>query len=190
MFTDIDGFTAISKEIGAEQAYAIVTRCLKLLDAIARKHGGSVDKYLGDAIMAVFGYPVPLDNAARAAATAAIEMRRCVHDYSRQLGLDSPLDVRIGVNTGELVAADVRGPVIREFHVLGDAVNVAARLKARAPLGSIFVGPETHDATKAKPTRSARRRSLSLRWWGERRSARVSSKRWRGWPRAAVESAS
>lgn len=85
MFTDIDGFTAISKEIGAEQAYAIVTRCLKLLDAIARKHGGSVDNYLVDAIMAVFGYPVPLDNAARSAATAAIEMRGVLRE-SRYTG--------------------------------------------------------------------------------------------------------
>ena len=148
MFADIEGFTALSKEIGAEQAYLIVTRCLKLLDAIARKHGGSVDKYLGDAILAVFGYPVPVENAPRAAARAALEMRRCVHDYSHQLALAPPLHARIGVNTGEVVAADLQGPVIREFHVLGDAVNVAARLKAHAPLGRIFVGPETHDATK------------------------------------------
>ena len=148
MFADIEGFTALSKEIGAEQAYLIVTRCLKLLDAVARKHGGSVDKYLGDAIMAVFGYPVPVESAPSAAARAALEMRRCVDDYSRQLALEPPLHVRIGVNTGEMVAADLAGSAIREFHVLGDAVNVAARLKARAPMGGIFVGPETRDATK------------------------------------------
>ena len=148
LFADLDGFTALSKEIGAEQAYLIVTRCLKLLDAVARKHGGSVDKYLGDAILVVFGYPVPVENAPSAAARAALEMRRCVQDYSRQLGLDPPLHARIGVNTGEMVAADLQGAAIREFHVLGDAVNVAARLKARAPLDGIFAGPETHDATK------------------------------------------
>jgi class 3 adenylate cyclase/tetratricopeptide (TPR) repeat protein len=148
MFADIEGFTALSEKSGAERAYFAVTGCLKLLDGVARKHGGSVDKYMGDAIMAVFGYPVPLEQAARAAVHAAVEMRQCVRDYNRELRLELPLDVRIGVNTGHMVAGDIRGPVIREFHVLGDAVNVAARIKARASLGTIYVGPETHEATK------------------------------------------
>jgi class 3 adenylate cyclase/tetratricopeptide (TPR) repeat protein/type II secretory pathway predicted ATPase ExeA len=147
VFADIVGFTTALEKLGAERAYFILTGCLKLLGGIARKHGGAVDPYFGDALLAVFGYPVPLEGAERAACDAVVEMRRCVLDYNRQLALEVPLNVRIGVNTGRMVAGDIRGSAIREFHVLGDAVNSAARLKAKAPMGSIYVGPQTHAAT-------------------------------------------
>ncbi len=142
VFADLVGFTALSEAVGPESAYLAVSGALQLLDGVARRHGGSVDKYLGDALMAVFGHPVPLAEPARAAARAAIEMRDLLREYARDLPV--PLDLVVGVNTGPLVAGDVRGRVIREFHVLGDAVNVAARLKSRAPLGGIYIGPETH----------------------------------------------
>lgn len=145
LFVDLVGFTTLSERLGPERAYLITTGCLRRLDAIARRHGAGVDKYLGDCLMAVFGYPLPIAQAARSACRAAIEMRDEVRRYGRELALDPPLDVVIGVNTGWMVAGDIRGHVVREFHVLGDAVNVAARLKARAPLGSIYIGPETRE---------------------------------------------
>ena len=148
MFADIVGFTELSEQIGSERAYFAVTGALRLLDGVARRRGGAVDKYLGDCLMVVFGHPVPIAEPATAAVTAAIEMREQVRAYGRALELDA-LDLVIGVNTGAMVAGDVRGGVVREFHVLGDAVNVAARLKARAPRGGIYVGPETHDETCA-----------------------------------------
>ena len=147
LFADLVGFSAISERMGPEQAYLIVTGCLKRLDGIARKHGGAVDKYLGDSMLAVFGYPVPLEDAASGAVDAANEMRQSVYDYNQDLGLEVPLDIQLGINTGIMVAGDIRGSLIREIDVLGDAVNVAARLKARAPLGQIYVGPETYGET-------------------------------------------
>jgi len=143
LFADLVGFTMLSERLGPERAYLIATGCLRQLDAIARKHGGVVDKYLGDCLMAVFGHPLPIELPARAACRAALEMREQVRQSSRELGLESLLGLVIGVNTGSMVAGDISGPMIREFHVLGDAVNVAARLKSRAPLGSIYIGPET-----------------------------------------------
>ncbi len=147
LFADIVGFTELSHRIGPERAYFAVTGALRILDAAARRHGGSVDKYLGDSVMAVFGHPVPVAAPARAAVTAALEMREQVRAYVRALDLEVALDLVIGVNTGAMVAGDVRSGVVREFHVLGDAVNVAARLKARAPRGGIYVGPETERET-------------------------------------------
>ncbi len=141
LFADLVGFTAFSEVVGPESAYLAVSGALQLLDGIARRHGGSVDKYLGDALMAVFGHPVPLAEPARAATRAALEMRDLLREYARDLS--APLDLVVGINTGHVVAGDVRGLVIREFHVLGDAVNVAARLKSRAPLGAIYLGAET-----------------------------------------------
>jgi class 3 adenylate cyclase len=148
LFADVLGFSRLSAQEGPEKAYLAVTQLLRLLDAIARKHGGSVDKYQGDKLMAVFGYPVPLEDPPRAAVTAALEMRQQVADYSREAQLAIPFETHIGINTGELVGGDIRGPVVREFHVLGDAVNVAARLNSKAPAGEIWVGQRTHEATR------------------------------------------
>jgi class 3 adenylate cyclase len=64
-FVDVLGFTPLAAEIGTERAYLAMTRCMRELDGIARHHGGSVDKYLGDRLMAVFGHPVPLDRPPR-----------------------------------------------------------------------------------------------------------------------------
>jgi len=148
MFADVVGFSELAEKIGPEGAYSAVTGAVKILDGIARRHGGSVDKYLGDCVMVVFGYPVPTADPAGAAAAAALEMREQFREYRRGLDVAAVLDLVVGINTGSMVAGDIRGGAIREFHVLGDAVNVAARLKAKAPRGAIYVGPETHDETK------------------------------------------
>jgi len=149
LFADVIGFSRFSELAGAEKAYLAVTQLLRLLDAIARKHGGSVDKYQGDKLMALFGHPVPLEHPARAAAAAALEMRERVAAYDRESELAVPFGIHVGINTGELVAGDIRGPVVREFHVLGDAVNVAARLNARAPVNQIWVGQRSFEEARA-----------------------------------------
>src|SRR5262245_35184133 len=148
LFADVVGFSRLSAQDGPERAYLAVTQLLRLLDAIARRHGGSVDKYQGDKLMAVFGYPVPLEHPERAAVSAALEMRQPVADYNPESGLAIPLETHMGINTGELVGGDIRGPVVREFHVLGDAVNVAARLNSKAPVGEIWAGERTQAVTE------------------------------------------
>lgn len=124
---DVVGFTDIAETMGPERAYFAVTGAVRIVDEIARRHGGAVDKFLSDCLLAMFGYPVPIPDAASAAAAAAVEMRDELRAYNASL--DVPLRIVIGINTGELVAGDVRGRVAREFNILGDAVNVAARLQ-------------------------------------------------------------
>ncbi len=141
LFADVVGFTDAAANLGPERAYFIVTGAMRILDEIARRHGGAVDKFMSDSLLAMFGFPAPLADAASAAAAAAVEMREEFRKYN--VSLDVPLRLVIGVNTGEMVAGDVRGQVAREFNILGDAVNVAARLKAKAPYGHIYVGPDT-----------------------------------------------
>jgi class 3 adenylate cyclase/predicted ATPase len=149
LFVDLVGFNAISERAGTEPAWGVLTRCLALVDGVARRHGAAVDKFLGDAMMAVFGHPIAVDDPDRRALRAALEMRRVVADLRADLagqlpGFDGepPLDVQMGVNTGEVVFGDL-GDVRREFSILGDPVNVAARLKSKAGPGGIYVGPET-----------------------------------------------
>lgn len=146
MFVDVTGFTPISDRIGAERAYAHFSTCLGFLDAIARRHGAAVDKYLGDALMAVFGYPRPLSDAPAAAIRAALEMRERMIRYNQDAKLEIPLGLCIGINTGPIYSGESRGSVVREFHVLGDTVNTAARIKSKAPSFQIYVGPETRAA--------------------------------------------
>ncbi|HKE11966.1 MAG TPA: adenylate/guanylate cyclase domain-containing protein, partial [Myxococcota bacterium] len=142
LFADITGFTAMSERMEPQTAHAIVTGCLSLLDETARRHGASVDKHLGDCVMAVFGVPLAIEDAPRAAVNAAIEMKRRVQEYNQTRGLAPPLDVHVGIETGLTIAGDVSGPVLREYALMGDSVNVASRLKDLAPRGEIYVGPE------------------------------------------------
>jgi class 3 adenylate cyclase len=148
LFADLVGFAALAEQRGTERAYLLVTPCLRLLDGIVRKYGGCVDKYAGDKLLGLFGHPLPLEDHAHAAARAALEMRRSVREYAREHGV--ALEVHAGLNTGEVVAGDVRGPVVREFHVLGDVVNTAARLNAKAPPGALYAGEATWQATRER----------------------------------------
>lgn len=148
LFADLVGFDRLTAASGSEVAYLAVTHLLGQLDSIARRHGGSVDKYLGDKLMALFGHPLPLAHPSRAAALAALEMRRRVQDYNREAELEVPLGLRVGINAGEVVSGEIRGPVVREFHVLGDAVNTAARINARTPVGEIWVEENVHAAIR------------------------------------------
>jgi hypothetical protein len=115
---------------------------------VARKHGGTVEKLIGDCVMALFGFPEALEDAPRAAVNAAIEMRRRVRVYDEKLGPDMHLDVHIGINTGLGIGGDVAGPLIREFAVMGDPVGIADELKDLAPAGRIYVGAEMWRATR------------------------------------------
>ena len=144
VFADLVGFDRLSAVSGTERAYLAVTHVLRQLDTVARQYGGSVDKYLGDKLMAIFGHPLPLEHPNRAASMAALEMRRRVAAYNREADLEVPLAIHIGINAGRVVSGQVRGPVVREFHLLGDAVNVAARINARAPNGEIWIGPDVY----------------------------------------------
>lgn len=149
LFADITGFTRMSEQLPPAESYRAVSGCLAVLHEVAAKHGGSVDKYLGDCIMAVFGAPVAIENAPQAAVNAAIEMRRRVREYNQTAALPTPLDIHVGINTGLGVAGDVSGPLLREFTLMGDAVSLASKLKDVAPAGRIWVGTETHAATRA-----------------------------------------
>jgi len=148
LFADITGFTTLSEESEDEEVYAIITGLLMRIDGIARKHGGSVDKYMGDAIMATFGVPHALEEASKAAVNAAIEMMLEVKHYNEERRLEKPLDLHIGINSGMLISGDVSGPVLREFAVMGDTVNTAARLEGASPSGSVYVGEATWRETR------------------------------------------
>jgi class 3 adenylate cyclase len=130
LFCDLVGSTALGESTDPEALRARMRRYFEDLRAIVERHGGVVEKFVGDAVMAVFGIPVSHEDDALRAVRAASEMRAAVAEHG--------LEARIGVNTGEVVVGREG-----ETLVTGDAVNIAARLEQAAPPGEALIGAET-----------------------------------------------
>ena len=129
LFCDVTGSTSLGESVDPEALRGLLARYFERMKTIVESHGGTVEKFIGDAVMAVFGVPVLHEDDALRAVRAAAEMR----DALPELGLQA----RIGVTTGEVVAGT------EERLVTGDAVNVAARLEQAAPPGEVLVGGPT-----------------------------------------------
>jgi len=144
MFADLSGFTALSERTDPEEIRSMVDRCMSEMGEVVERFGGSVDKVIGDALMAVFGAPVAHEDDAERAVRAALEIQRRASSQVADFG---GLSVSIGVNTGEVIFAPVGPSGRRELTVMGDAVNTAARLQAGAAPETVLVGRETQAAS-------------------------------------------
>jgi len=139
LFADLAGFTGRAEQLDPEDVRATLQQYHSRLRAELEHFGGTVEKFIGDAVMAVFGAPVVHEDDPERAVRAALAIR--------DQALDSELQLRIAVNTGEvLVALDAR-PAEGEAMVAGDVVNTAARLQAAAPVNGVLVGESTYRAT-------------------------------------------
>ncbi|HYF11021.1 MAG TPA: adenylate/guanylate cyclase domain-containing protein, partial [Actinomycetota bacterium] len=146
LFSDIRGFSTIAERLSARDIAEIVGRHLSAMAEIVVEHGGMIDKFQGDAVMAVFGAPDPLADHARRALECAVAMQHRQRELNAQgWGTDSvpSLDVGIGVNTGQVIAGAVGGGGRLEYTVIGDAVNVASRLQSEAEGGEIVASAST-----------------------------------------------
>ena len=149
LFADVTGSTGLGDRLAPERLRAILTRYFSAMSGAIESWGGTVEKYIGDAIMAVFGVPQAREDDAERALRAAIEMRERLAVLNAELEAEQGLTlaVRIGVNSGEVIAPlDARAAGQRI--VTGDAVNVAARLEEAAQPGTVLVGERTHLATR------------------------------------------
>lgn len=142
-FSDLAGFTDLSEKLPPEELVRVVNRYLARVTDFILDNGGYVDKYIGDAVMGVFGSPEPLPNHALAACRAALASR----DWMAEAFKDAPvkLHARIGLNTGEMIVGNVGSERKKNFTVLGDAVNLASRLEAaNKDVGTvILIGEDT-----------------------------------------------
>jgi class 3 adenylate cyclase len=139
LFCDVTGSTALGEELDSESLRRVMERYFAVAQEIVESHGGTVEKFIGDAVMAVFGIPVVHEDDALRATRAAVELRDGVRDVNEELRREFGIElaVRIGVNTGEVVAG--QGGTL----VTGDPVNVAARLEQGAGAGEILIGEST-----------------------------------------------
>jgi len=149
VFADVIGVEDASEHLEPEAFARFTQECFEMLGAAVTEHGGIVDKYVGDGMMALFGVPNAIENAPRQAVNAAIEIRQRLARFVVERGLQDRLNVHIGINTGLVIAGEIGGRAKRDFTVMGDVVNLAARFKEAALPGAIYVGPETHRHTRA-----------------------------------------
>ena len=140
LFCDVSGSTALGERIDPESLRRVMSRYFETAKAIVERHGGTVEKFIGDAVMAVFGVPTVHEDDALRAVRAAGELRGGLGGLNEELERDygTRLELRMGVNTGEVVTGT------EERLATGDAVNVAARLEQAAQPGEVLLGEETY----------------------------------------------
>ena len=109
MFADISGFTAMSKKMGPEQVTCTMNDCFCMMEECIEQHGGTIDKFIGDCVMVLFGVPKALEDAPQKAVNTAIELRNSLYKFNGDKKLAIPLNIHIGINTGPVLAGMVGG---------------------------------------------------------------------------------
>ena len=147
LFADLVGFTSRSERLDPEDVRATLTPYFARLREELERRGGTVEKFIGDAVMAVFGAPAAHEDDPERAVRAALAIRDAMAEMNEQ-DPDFDLHVRVGVNTGEALVSIGVSPLRGEGMAAGDVVNTAARLQTSAPVDGILVGETTHRATE------------------------------------------
>jgi len=147
VFTDIIAFTRLAEQIPPRETNMILNQYFSMVTDIIFRHDGTLDKYIGDGLMAVFGAPMERQDDAERAILAAKDIREKLaammakkEDHTRKF------DIRIGINTGRVVAGNIGSPRRMDYTVIGDPVNIASRLESIAKPNQILIGEETYNA--------------------------------------------
>lgn len=141
LLSDLRGFTATSERYSALAMVAALNRYLEKMSEIILRHGGTIDKFMGDSIMALFGAPDALDDDVESALRCAIDMQAAMADINasnRDLDM-APLYMGIGINTGEVVVGHLGSHYHSEYTVIGDEVNLVSRIEAHSLRGQILL---------------------------------------------------
>ncbi len=144
LFADLSGFTKLSDELGAEATHALLNRYFETVDAVVEGYGGSIDKHMGDNVMAVFGAPVAHSDDPERALRAALDIHPAVAELSKEFGRD--LRTHIGIASGQVVASGTGSDAHREYTVTGNSVNLASRLQDKAESGETLISQAVHRA--------------------------------------------
>lgn len=146
LLSDIRGFTAIAENYAAMCVVEMLNRYLSRMCQIVIDHGGTIDKFMGDSIMVLFGAPIGKDDDVERAIACAVEMQLAMGDVNAQnCALQMPeLFMGIGINTGLVVAGPVGSELHSEYTVIGDEVNIASRIEAQSLRGQILISESTY----------------------------------------------
>jgi adenylate cyclase len=155
LFADMVGFTDLSDKLEPEELAEVLNEYLREMTAVAVSQGGTLDNYIGDGLMVLFGAPKQVDESVQAwsALRTAFGMQERVEELStamRARGIPADLTVRVGVNTGHCTVGVLGSDIMRAYKAVGFAVNVAARLQSEAEPGTVLVGFRTYALVKER----------------------------------------
>jgi adenylate cyclase len=156
LFCDIEGFTPLCERLKPNELASLLTTYFNALTDAVMAEKGSLNKFIGDACMGLFGVPLALDNNSLRAVASGINIIRRIHDLQGMLPPDRRFRVRVGINTGTVVAGAFGSERRMEYTVLGDVVNTAARLESNAAPMGILIGERTFQDVKDKVPCTAR----------------------------------
>jgi adenylate cyclase len=164
LFADLKGFVRYTENHSAGEVVAALNGVFPILTEAVFAHGGTFDKFIGDAVMAFFGAPVPQADNARRAVEAARDMQRAFAENAPELGLGSgEIALGIGVHTGEVIVGNIGSDSVMDYTVVGDAVNIAQRLQEESWPGQILVSQATYEAAGRPTGRTLGEKQLSGR---------------------------
>jgi adenylate cyclase len=145
LFADIRGFTGISENLEPARIVEILNEYFTRVSEVIFDHGGMIDKFMGDAVMAVFGVPISKGNDAAAAVETAIEIQKLMLEMNRDAAVRQwpELRIGIGINTGIVTAGNIGSPRRLDYTVVGDTVNIASRLMSSAEGGEVLISQST-----------------------------------------------
>ena len=147
LLTDLRGFTSISESFPATMLLEMLNRYLVRMSEIAIENGGTIDKFMGDAIMVLFGAPVTSGDDVEHALKCAVEMQIALYDinqYHKQIGMPE-LNMGIGINTGSVMAGLLGSQLYSEYTVIGDEVNLTSRIEAYSLRGQVLISQATYE---------------------------------------------
>lgn len=150
LFADIRGFTAMSERHAPEEMVKILNDYFEVMVDVLFSHGGTLDKYVGDEIIGLFGAPVTLPDAAERAVRCGLEMQRALEEFNlvRESTGAEPITIGIGINTGPVIAGAIGSSRTLQYTVIGDAVNIAARLCNVAKAGEVLISETTMELAR------------------------------------------
>jgi adenylate cyclase len=161
LFVDIRDFTSLSEDKTPESIVDLLNEYFSRITESVIKHGGHLNKFVGDEAMAIFGAPVSNPRHAEAAIKAALDIRKEIEHFDKKKDMDDvDIQVGIGVNSGEILAGNIGSQKKMEYTVIGDNVNVASRLTSMAKPGEILISRQTYDLIKENISVKVERRGM------------------------------
>jgi class 3 adenylate cyclase/tetratricopeptide (TPR) repeat protein len=146
LFADVAGYTSMSEKLDSEEVQQIMEGCFQILMAEIHRYEGTIDKFTGDGVMALFGAPLGHEDHARRACYTALAIQKALETYGQKVEKDCkiPFRMRIGLNSGPVIVGSVGNDLKMDYTAVGDTVNLASRMETIAEPASVVVGPDTY----------------------------------------------
>jgi len=149
LYTDVRGFTSMSERLPAEEVVQLLNEHFNVLTHVAFKHKGTVDKFIGDAVMVIFGAPIKQKDHAMRAVECGIEMQKAVAELNQKLAKRGKhIHIGVSINSGEAIIGNIGSDQFLDYTAIGDTVNTASRMQSAAGAGEVVISPSTLSRVK------------------------------------------